>query len=244
MDAGNGDLGNGRKGGSGNVVPFDRSRSDMRFSALADVRAYWEALRDGRAAPYRSEVDPRGIERSLEHAFVLERIAPRATRFRVAGMHLNDLMGMEVRGMPFSALFTPRAREELGSLLASVFSGPRTAEMALSAETGLGKPAIEGAIVLLPLRSDLGDVSRILGCLVTEGAIGRAPRRFDIRKAVTFPIGVTAPDHGVPQRASPQPVPPPAPRAAGFAEAAQTFAPAQPDCAGRRGHLRLVVTRE
>lgn len=212
----------------------------MRFPALGDVRAYWEALRDGRAAPYRSEVDPRGIERSLEHAFVLERIAPRVARFRLAGMHLNDLMGMEVRSMPFSALFTPRAREELGALLDSVFSGPRTAEISLAGETGLGRPAIAGAIVLLPLRSDLGDVSRILGCLVSEGAIGRAPRRFDIRDARTAPIGVTAPDRGPAQRA----IPAPAPRAAGFAEAALPFAPARPQSAGRRGHLRIVAEND
>jgi hypothetical protein len=33
---------------------------------------------------------------------------------------------------------------------------------------------------MLPLRSDLGDVSRALGCLVTHGPVGRSPRRFEI----------------------------------------------------------------
>ena len=66
-----------------------------------------------RAVPMRSDVDPRGIERSLEHAFILERIAPQMARFRLAGMHLTDLMGMEVRGMPTTALFAPAARAAL-----------------------------------------------------------------------------------------------------------------------------------
>jgi len=212
----------------------------MRFPPLADVRAYWEALRDGRSAPYRSEVDPRGIEWSLEHAFVLERIAPRAARFRLAGMHLTDLMGMEVGGMPFTAFFTPQAREDVGRLLEAVFSGPRTAELTLSGDTGLGKPALEGGVVLLPLRSDLGDVSRVLGCLVADGPIGRAPRRFDVRESMTTPITVSAPGDVQTRTPSPGPLP----RATGFAAPATPFAAAQPGAAFNRGHLRLVVTDE
>ena len=34
-------------------------------------------------------------------------------------------------------------------------------------------------MLLLPLKSDLGDTSRALGCLVSDGKIGRTPRRFD-----------------------------------------------------------------
>ncbi len=35
-------------------------------------------------------------------------------------------------------------------------------------------------MILLPLKSDLGDCSRILGVLVADGDFGRSPRRFDI----------------------------------------------------------------
>ncbi|CUH41507.1 hypothetical protein [Ruegeria atlantica] len=35
-------------------------------------------------------------------------------------------------------------------------------------------------MLLLPLKSDLGDVGRILGVLVSDGAIGATPRRFTI----------------------------------------------------------------
>ncbi|MEM9129958.1 MAG: hypothetical protein AAGA97_09595, partial [Pseudomonadota bacterium] len=40
---------------------------------------------------------------------------------------------------------------------------------------------LQGTMVILPLRSDLGDISRALGCLVTSGEIGEGPRRFKIR---------------------------------------------------------------
>lgn len=210
----------------------------MDLAPIAEVRAYWEALRDGRAAPFRSELDPRGIERSLEHAFVLERIAPRAARFRLAGMHLNDLAGMEVRGMPFSALFGAAAREEVERILESVFSGPRTAEASLLAEAGTGRPGIAGHLILLPLRSDLGDVSRALGCLVSEGLAGHAPRRFGVGASLARPIAVTKPDLDLPAAVLP------APPAGGFADPAARFTTAGQSQSRDRGHLRLVGSDE
>lgn len=222
------------------VVSLRGYRQDMRFPPIAEVRAYWEALRDGRAAPFRSEVDPRGIERSLEHAFVLERIAPQVARLRLAGMHLNDLMGMDVRGMPFSTFFTPAARAGIGIILESVFSGPRTAELDIAAEPGFGKPALAGRILILPLRSDLGDVSRALGCLVTDGPVGRPPRRFDIGEGLTSPIVATA--SGPDRR--PATALPAVPPAHGLAEPAAPFAGAGTRPARSRPHLRLVVGDE
>lgn len=211
-----------------NVVPFSGVRADMRFPAVSEVRAYWEALRNGRAVPLRSEIDPRGIERALEHAFILERIAPQVARFRLAGMHLADLMGMEVRGMPLTTLFVPAARARLGALVEDVFRQPQIAELTLLAETGPGRPPMEAKAIFLPLRSDLGDISRAIGCLSATGAIGRAPRRFDITEAGTTPV--TGGD--AIRRVRPAFAP-------GFAEASDTF---DPPPKVDRGHLRLVWT--
>jgi hypothetical protein len=47
--------------------------------------------------------------------------------------------------------------------------------------------------MLLPLRSDLGDVSRALGCLVSHGRIGRPVRRFAIARSETLPLSSAAP---------------------------------------------------
>lgn len=210
------------------VVPLTGYRKAMSFRCISEVRAYWEALRDGRDAPYRSEVDPRGIERALEYAFILERIAPRVARFRLAGMHLTDLMGMEVRGMPVTAVFTPKARAEVEEALEAVFAGPRTADLSLRAEPGLGRPALEARLLLLPMRSDLGDMTRALGCLMAEGPIGRTPRRFDVASAAVRRITAVAPG------ATRAPVP------TGFAEVPAGFDFAPPPAMRSRGHLRLV----
>ncbi|WP_038131063.1 PAS domain-containing protein [Thioclava indica] len=145
-----------------------------------ELRAYWEGLRKGRAVPPRSEVNPRGIERALEFSFILERVAAGMGRFRLAGMHLNDLMGMEVRGMPLSALFAPDGRKKIAEITEAVFTDPAIAEVELCAETGIGKPEMMARLLILPLTSDFGDVSRALGCLVAEGEIGRTPRRFEV----------------------------------------------------------------
>lgn len=215
------------------TVPFSRCQADMRFPCISVVRAYWEALRNGRDVPYRSEIDPRGIESALEHTFILERIAPRVARFRIAGLHLNDLLGMEVRGMPFTSLFVPEARGRIEAVLARVFDGPETAELTLAAEAGLGRPALDTRLLLLPVRSDLGDISRVLGCLVAEGHIGRTPRRFAVTAARLAAL-----------RPSMRPIGKPANTAAGFAEPARPFrtARANDPRPSERPYLRLVVS--
>ena len=168
---------------SGNVVSLMDRLVDMAFPEVTKMHSYWNSLRGTRALPLRSEVDPRAIETCLEYAFILERIAPGLARFRLAGTHLNDLIGMEVRGMPISAIFSPEAREALSEHVETVFSEPAIVEAELTAERGIGKAPMDGRLLLMPLKSDFGDVSRILGCLVTRGPIGRTPRRFRIARA-------------------------------------------------------------
>lgn len=212
-----------------NIIDMSAFLQDSRHPAIREVEAYWQALRAGRLVPRRSEVDPRGIERALEFAFILERIAPGIARLRIAGSHLSDLMGMEVRGMPVSALFTPEGRNLCGEVLEQVFEDPATAELTLEAERGIGKPAIDAKMLLLPMKSDLGDISRALGVFSTQGAIGRTPRRFEITgQRVSRLLEDTAP------------LPSPAgTRQHGFAEPPARFVP-QAFSEGERPYLRLV----
>ncbi|SMX35016.1 PAS domain-containing protein [Actibacterium lipolyticum] len=196
--------------GGAKVVPLSNYQDKMRFPILNEVEAYWEGLRSGRSMPARSDVDPRGLERALEFAFVLERVAPNVARFRLAGQHLTALMGMDVRGMPLSALFAPSGRELLGDQIENLFDTPQTIRLTLSGEGGLGKPALDAGMLLLPLHNEVGEVNRALGCLISEGQIGNAPRRFVIDNVQSKPIEV----HRVSA---------PVQAAAGFAETAASF---------------------
>lgn len=187
------------------VVSFAKYRGDMSWLALKQMEAYWDGLRNGKAVPGRADVNPRGIENILEYAFVLERIAPGVARFRLAGMHLVDLIGMEVKGMPLTAFFTPASRQPVSKLLEDVFQEPEIAELVLTAQSGFGRPELNARMLLLPLKSDLGDVTRALGCLVSDGTIGRAPRRFDLEEARRKTVGQDYPSaRQAPQGARPQ----------------------------------------
>jgi len=153
----------------------------MSFPAINQVDAYWEGLRNGRLMPERAEVDPRGMQSALQFAFMLEHVAPGVARFRVAGMHLNDLLGMEVRGMPVTSFMEPEARAQFAKALDKVINTPYVADIRLSSPRGIGRPAVTARMYLAPLATGRpGYHPRILGCLQSEGQIGRAPRRFRI----------------------------------------------------------------
>ncbi len=169
----------------GKVVSIQPARRQMHFPSVAQIEAYWEGLRDGRLMPTRAELNPRGIANVLENAFVLEKIAPGLARFRLAGMHLNDLMNMEVRGMPITAMFLPEARREMQKVIEDVMDSPAIVRLSLTSESGMGRPPLDAQMILMPLRDDEGRPTRILGALQAKGEIGRGPRRFMIRDRET-----------------------------------------------------------
>ena len=178
----------------GAVIAFRGKDQMIRSPLIEEVRSYWEALRDGREAPTRAEVDPRGIERALSHTLLIDRIAPGHARLRVAGQHLCELMGMEVRGMPLGALMALPARETLTTALQTVFHGRCGVVLGLHAGWSLGAPALDGQMLLLPLADRNGVLAHALGCIVATGTIGRAPRRFAITEVRHLPILVTRRD--------------------------------------------------
>ncbi|MDO9524551.1 MAG: PAS domain-containing protein [Gemmobacter sp.] len=164
----------------GRVVALHNGVRRVQPAQFERLRGYWEALRDGGALPARAAVDPRGFADLLESSLLIERIAPGMARIRLAGMGLSDLLGMDLRGMPLSALILPESRDPVSVHLEQVFAGPRIAALTLEAARGIGRPALTARLLLLPLVSNGGTVDRALGCLVTEGKVGRAPRRFGL----------------------------------------------------------------
>lgn len=195
-------------------------RGGARFAEVQEVTGYWQALcRDGQP-PAREAIDPRGMAGALPQTFLIERVAPGVARFRLAGMHLSDLMGMEVRGLELSSLIDAMQRTAFGQALEAVFAGPATLTCDLEAHRGIGRPALAARMVVLPLRAEGRGFHQALGCLATEGAIGRAPRVFSVARQTVLP-----------HCAAPEP----AEMMAGMAEKGEPYTP-------RRPHLRLVKT--
>ncbi|MCF8484838.1 MAG: PAS domain-containing protein [Rhodobacteraceae bacterium] len=202
---------------------------------ISEVRAYWEALRDGEMLPRRALVDPRGIANALEHSFLIERIAPGLARFRIAGMAFNDLMGMDIRGMPISSLFLGEARMRLQMELERMFHGPAILSLELGSERGLGRPPMTARMVVLPMLGQQDDCNLAIGCIEITGEIGRAPRRFTIEGAKIEQVS-HSPKAGVPDEMA-QNARQPAQDLA-FAETPAPFTPPRP--APGVPYLRLV----
>jgi hypothetical protein len=179
----------GSKPDTEKVIAMDGFRSRASLSPLRQAEAYWNALRQGADVPSRARIDPRGLESVLEYAFILERIAPGIARFRLAGQHLTALAGMEVRGMPLTALFTAAARGHVSAVLEHVFDTPAVAELGLRGGARIGHAPVAARMILLPLKNDAGDISRALGVLVADSTTAiRTPCRFDIGNTGLRPV--------------------------------------------------------
>lgn len=199
-------------------------------SALQTVRAYWEGLRDDGQLPGRASLDPRGIASALEQVCLLERVAPGHVRFRLAGHFFHDLMGMDVRGMPLSAMFEPLARQKLAPLIEDFFAAPLALTLSLQAERAIGQPAFQARLLLLPMTGHGGERDMGLGVMVSAGRLGRAPRRFHIETVTREALHVPAPNP--PAQAAPRQI------LSGLAEPPQAPAPRP------RPALRLVHSRD
>ena len=219
-------FGTGSGSGFGKIVAMDRFDSGRSLSPIRQAEAYWTALLTGNGVPMRSQIDPRGLENILEYTFILERIAPGLARFRLAGSHLNKLAGMEVRGMPLTSFFEAEARDDVTAQLEHVFAAPAVAELGLTSKSKMGRATLDARMILLPLKSDLGDVSRVLGVMVSDGTIGSTPRRFTVTDTRVRMVA----DLELPPQTEPE-------ISAGFAEEQEPFVRS-------KRHLRLVSSRD
>lgn len=178
-----------------NIISFGKYHDEMTQPVLTQIRAYWEELRAGRLMPLRSEVDPREMSPFLETCFVLERVSSGDVRFRLAGMAINELMAMEVRGMPLRALIAPVDRPMFSAKLAAVFVTPEIQEYRLESDQPHA-PELSAVLLVMPLKDENGEVNRAIGCMTTKGTLGIAPRRFRVKelKRTSLLTGLTEGD--------------------------------------------------
>lgn len=155
------------------------SQQQLAPQAMRTLESYWLALADGRMMPDRAEVDPRGLDGTLDRTFVIEQIAPGHARFRVAGSRLSRLLGTELRGMPLSALFHRTARADLADALRALFEEPARVSLRLIGSGSVLTGRLQAECLLLPLRDDEGQVTRAIGCLDWSKDVS-ATQRFRI----------------------------------------------------------------
>ncbi len=166
-------------------------------SILSRVCAYWAGLRRNGAIPARADIDARALGEALPHVFLAEMVTPRVARLRICGHKVEGLMGMDMRGMPLSVLFTGEARADLQDALDQVTRGARVT-LALEAERGFGLPRMTARLALLPLADAAGRCNRVMGVLETEGEPGRTPRRFALARALAEAADAAPARPGIP----------------------------------------------
>jgi hypothetical protein len=158
----------------------------MNDVMLSSLKSYWDRLRAGRIAPYRAEIDPRQFESALENMFIVEKITVENMRIRLAGMRICEMMGMDVRGMQPGAVIDENDRVRFDRLVNVVTNEPAVVELRLAARNRAG--LYRATMLLMPLRSDFGEVNRVIGCISGEGEIFAAPLAFGIEDVAVTPI--------------------------------------------------------
>ena len=138
-----------------------------------ELYAYWNALRAGRSAPERNDIEPGAIRGILADTFV----------FRIAGSRANALFLTELRGLSFLLLWREADRQKIKSIIQRVANESEPILLCAEAEPpGLEPLQIE--TTLLPLRHHGSTHSRVLGCIAANapphwlGLIGAGPARL------------------------------------------------------------------
>lgn len=137
----------------------------MKHPSARALLAYWDRLRNGRAAPERAEIDPAEIGRLLGDIFLLENGDNPRHAVRLAGTRLCALIGHEMRGRGLGAFFAAEDRPTLFGLLEAVADGQIPAVASLLGETDDGR-SVDLEMLLLPLRHRGRTHARMFGSIV------------------------------------------------------------------------------
>ena len=170
----------------------DHTQAEPRVLALKQPASkflfdYWNALRNGRKLPQRSEVDPAALRMLLPHVFVLQRFDSEHVIFRVAGTALCAAFGRELRDHNFVALWTRNGQPVICDLLLQLAEKTQVAIMRAVAVT-LDKRTVSTETVLMPLSDEWGAHTRILGM----ASFGREETALGWRKLVKLDISAFA----------------------------------------------------
>jgi hypothetical protein len=136
----------------------------MKHAASRALHAYWDRLRNGRAAPERGSLDPREIRTVLGDVFMLELEGPQKHRIRLAGTRVCAMFGRELRGSQLDDVFAADERREIRELLAEVADSVTPMVAGLQGETAVDH-TLDLELLALPLRHHGRTRARMIGIL-------------------------------------------------------------------------------
>ncbi len=163
--------------------------------ALRAAVGYWDSLRGARVLPPRMALDPSTFRPHLQDAAILEIAQPGSLRIRLGGARINTLLGMDVRGLPFRALFDLSERGRISSEVERAISGATLLILdVMSPAPRFGETraqALHTQIAILPMTdADLAATRAlyIMGPVTGEVRSGNAPHRWSTTHIHKLPL--------------------------------------------------------
>ncbi|MBV8104150.1 MAG: PAS domain-containing protein [Hyphomicrobiales bacterium] len=152
----------------------------MQLAISIELYAYWNALRAGRSAPERNDIEPGAIRGILADTFVLEFDKENGFPFRIAGSRANALFLTELRGLSFLLLWREADRQTVKSVVQALANESKPYLLCAEARPS-GLESLQIETMLLPLRHHGSTHARVLGSIAVKapphwlGLIGAGP---------------------------------------------------------------------
>jgi hypothetical protein len=134
----------------------------MRQPGSHELFDYWNALRENRAAPERTDLDPAAMRHVLMDTFILEVDAANEYPFCLTGTRLNALFNAELKGRSFLSLWRDAQRLEIAAML-QIVTDDMSAVVGGAETSPPGYDLMQFELLLLPLRHNGKTHSRLLG---------------------------------------------------------------------------------
>ena len=146
----------------------------MSNAAIEKLYSYWNSLREDGQVPARKRVNPRAVPEVLDSTFIIELVSPYDYRFRVAGLQICEMAGMEVRGLSPEVLVAKPHKHRLSAIIAEVAARPTVARLEIETVDSSGNRS-ETQMILMPLRGEYQEITRVLGCLPLAPEVSTPP---------------------------------------------------------------------
>jgi hypothetical protein len=190
---------------------------------------YWSRLRQGRAVPDQTDIDPRAIKRLLSYTFILDCENPGRPVYRLAGTALCERFGFELKGTGFLAHWEAQSGLSLSPLLRQALKLCQpvcVSSIAATADNGM----VELETILTPVSFNGGEPTRFFGLVqMLSDPTPLLGRSIAYERLVSSQL--IREDEPLPQYDHNEPPPPPPP-------------PQMLRAHPKAPYLRLVVSRE
>jgi hypothetical protein len=137
----------------------------MKTDSCRRLYEYWNQRRGSRAAPEREELEPGAIRQLLADSFVVAVDPVAGHPLRLAGTRMCALFCREIKGLPFGVLFASECRDEIRDLVEIIAHELTPVVAGVTGRPGLGLPAADLELLLLPLYHRGRSDARLLGML-------------------------------------------------------------------------------